>query len=86
MAKTREDLLKKISVLDEDIKTLESKKDEINSKIKKLTEQKTSLQREVKELTFDEAESILNQSDVDMESLIKAIKSGKLDISKLKEI
>jgi len=86
MAKTREDLLKKISVLDEDIKSLESKKDEINSKIKKLTEQKTSLQREVKELTFDEAESILNQSDVDMESLIKAIKSGKLDISKLKEI
>lgn len=86
MAKTREDLLKKISVLDEEIKTLESKKDEINSKIKKLTEQKTSLQREVKELTFDEAESILNQSDVDMESLIKAIKSGKLDISKLKEI
>ena len=86
MAKTREDLLKKISVLDEDIKTLEAKKDEINNKIKKLTEQKTSLQREVKELTFDEAESVLNQADVDMASLIKAIKSGKLDISKLKEL
>lgn len=86
MAKTREDLQKKISALDEDIKNLENKRDEINSKIKKLTEQKASLQREVKELTFDEAESVLNQADVDMESLIKAIKSGKLDISKLKEI
>lgn len=84
MAKTREELQNKISAIDEDIKTLETKKAEITEKIKKLSAQKVSLQRDVKELTFKEAEDVLSAENVDMESLIKAIKSGKLDISALK--
>lgn len=84
MAKTREELQNKISAIDEDIKALETKKAEITEKIKKLSAQKVSLQRDVKELTFKEAEDVLSAENVDMESLIKAIKSGKLDISALK--
>lgn len=82
--KDKASLQEKYDALSKEIASSEAKKAEIIEKIKKLKAEQESISKQMKELTFNEAEEVLSAENVDMESLIKAIKSGKLDISALK--
>lgn len=65
------------------IQELEQKKQEIENEILSLKEENETLDKDIKQLKFNEAEVLLAENGLQFDELIKAIKNGDLDISKI---